>query len=650
MRENLKNKSGNAMKKYLFTVAAVLAIAGCAKEMPNSENEVSSNGTVTVRFAAPATKMTIGDKAGSVYQALWEAADVLDVVDAATSTVLGQATLESGAGANMASFLFTTTPENADGKSVKLVYPSGATALSVKTAQQQAAAGSPSISSYTYAESETVVTSSTSTVAFTLSHQPAFVRVSVGSSASEIAGLPLKRVQLFSKGGTLSDTADYVQTTIDTPAAVSATAQDVWICAKPGSFEEIYVVVTMGNDSKTVTIPVKYTGKTLAAGNVASISLPSLTLASNSVAWYEPVETRYIEDGWFAYGPTNTFFSSNASATTNYSVKARGEFRLCSQPSYVIIKHACTLNNGNFNHVYINNDRCTASTEIGSKKFNAKSDFSFDVKLANAGSYEGYAGKIGLYDVSDNLIWGYNLWSCKAAPSEITLPSSGITILDCNLGGVNYDKTVKAARGGAYYFQWGRPFGIGWGTATYVKEETKCYDLAYSASHALSFLYVNKTTPGQYDWNLTLEDSAQRNNYWGNAASTSSPSQQVGTKTIFDPCPAGWMVACPKAIDEIISWTSTQVGNTSDGYWACYTSGSINVYFPFAGAKYNNGDQPSNTTTTCLDLWTNAGYNANQYGRGYCYEWKPNAFPTAGKASGRSGGFTVRCMKDVENR
>lgn len=637
------------MRKYLYTMVTVLAIAGCAKEPVISEGESAAN-TVAVRFTAPATKITIGDKEGSVYKALWESADVLDVIDASTSSVLGQATLESGAGEHTASFVFMTSAENADGKAVKLVYPSGSTSLSLATRQQQASSETPSIASYTYAESEEVVTSSSEPVNFTLSHTPAFVKVSVASSDSAISGLPLKRVQLFSKGKVLSDSEDYVQTTITNPAAVSSTAQDVWICAKPGSFDEIYVVVTMGNDSKTVTIPVKYTSKTLAAGKVAAISLTSLSLGSNSEAWFEPVETRYIEDGWFAYGETNSFFSYDATATTNYPVKARGEFRLCAKPSFVIIKHGCTLNNSNFNHVYLNGERCTEQSQIGTKKFSAKSDFSFDVKLANAGSYEGYAGKIGLYDASDNLIWGFNLWSCKAKPSEITLPESGITVLDCNLGGVNYDKSVKTARGGAFYFQWGRPFGIGWGTSSYVKEETKGYDLAYSASHALSFLYANKTTPGQYDWNLTLEGSSLRNSYWGNASTSNKPGNNVGTKTVFDPCPKGWMVICPKAVNEILSWTATLEGNTSDGYWALYTKGDLKVYFPFSGAKWNTGDQSADNTKSYAELWTNAGYNSNSYGRGYCYEWKPAALATAGKAGGRASGFPVRCMKDTENR
>ncbi|MBR1869681.1 MAG: hypothetical protein IJ799_06435, partial [Bacteroidales bacterium] len=261
------------MKKYSAIFAAILAMAACTKV---SEPFDTTREGVETRFVCSAdTRITIGDKVGSTWNALWAAGDELSIVNATDDSVLGTATLVSGEGQH--SGIFSTTATITDGTSIKLVYG----AASIKSAQVQAAPGAKDLSAITYAESAAFPFTGGSTMNFTLSHSPAIVHVTV--SSTEFADLQLTDVSLYSATATLSDdVADKVGVSFTAPAALSGT-QEAWFTAKPvASASDFYAVATMkgtykGVPGTTVQIPVKFEGKTLAAGKVHGIELTGLT-------------------------------------------------------------------------------------------------------------------------------------------------------------------------------------------------------------------------------------------------------------------------------------------------------------------------------------------------------------------------------------
>lgn len=165
------------------------------------------------------------------------------------------------------------------------------------------------------------------------------------------------------------------------------------------------------------------------------------------------------------------------------------------------------------------------------------------------------------------VIWSWHIW-CTDAPAEVEITNScgmTFTVLDRNLGAV-------AAEGGkdAYglYYQWGRkdPFDA----AVVVKR------MYVSSTLKNSIKYPERAfTATNSDW-----CSPQGNNYlWGNPHAEYIAEPESLKKTIYDPCPAGYMVPCTDVFCDI---TKEMVEYTSTGCNINADNGS-KLYMPYAG-------------------------------------------------------------------
>ena len=87
------------------------------------------------------------------------------------------------------------------------------------------------------------------------------------------------------------------------------TGRELYFTAVPCDLtgKDTYLIVTMEDDSKTVTIPAKINGGELRESCLSVITLSNISTSTNEYKWYDPVEVRDLVDGW-AYGPQNTYF------------------------------------------------------------------------------------------------------------------------------------------------------------------------------------------------------------------------------------------------------------------------------------------------------------------------------------------------------
>ena len=114
---------------------------------------------------------------------------------------------------------------------------------------------------------------------------------------------------------------------------------------------------------------------------------------------------------------------------------------------------------------------------------------------------------------------------------------------------------------------------------------------------------------------------------------------QKGVKSIYDPCPAGYMVASPAVLNDI----KTGATVSTSGNYKWLKNGS--VYVPFAGGKWTNGGNMDNNTNAHAVLWSNSSYPeaGRSYGIMYSTQW-------GNLKQYRAMAWPVRCMKDTENR
>lgn len=641
-------------------------------------NPVKGGYTYTfVGTHAPEAKASIGDKNDQdKWPILWEVGDKLGVYDA-DGTLVGAAELAAeSAGQNQGTFTVTANREFTEGEALTLKYPYSEGEAFVPTKQTQ-----PAVSSSAGLGANAVASATTTFAAagtsFSLSHANAYVRFELASE--EFKDYTLNGVTLWCKGEKLSgdgDGQDYVKATLGEPVVLGQEAKYIWMTANNVdlSNKDFYAIVHMTKGIETVTLPVSLKGKgELKAHAVTSIKLPKL-VKSLAPAWYEPVETRYIAvngDGW-CYGDENTvvFTGYNTTDVQNVDVKARGNFMKVTEPKKVRVRYLnglndCTAPLG----VYVDGTCITTyAAGSGAETYSTApvgSTYTMSISVDNHKYLNatlgaaGYITALEVLDKDDNVIWGLNLWLRLKALGEIQY-NNGV-IMDRNLG-VDELGNANTWRSVGNYFQWGRPFAIQSQANVYSKKYFKSADavavtsLEVSASNPFTLYYysTSSTTKDWYYGDGSSDRSNDLDDLWGNPNASGSTSK--GAKSIYDPCPHGWMVVSPAILKEVMDGLAT--GETT------YTNPGSYPYLTYKGAHwqysgvytcdgYNSGinwkSYGVKDGAAYLAYWSNANLKDN--GFAYCMWYTSlNAEGAFSTQFSKARAMSIRCMKDTENR
>lgn len=231
---------------------------------------------------------------------------------------------------------------------------------------------------------------------------------------------------------------------------------------------------------------------------------------------------------------------------------------------------------------------------------------------------------IGLFDITDNCIWSWHIWSADYDPATTAQTYvSGAVFMDRNLGAISTDCTQPASRG--LYYQWGRkdPFIHPASCTSYEPER-----VVYTDGFAFNVSYPrNAGTESPYD-NMTVEWSIahpttfmsdamyedweewasvvdwlynHHPNLWGNVTTSNNNISKVSLKSIYDPCPVGWKVPSPEDFAGI-----ERVSQSSPYYVTIHYNGNRTTNIPTGGTfvetRFMNNGQLGR-------LYTNAPYN-----------------------------------------
>lgn len=187
---------------------------------------------------------------------------------------------------------------------------------------------------------------------------------------------------------------------------------------------------------------------------------------------------------------------------------------------------------------------------------------------------------IAATDADGDVIWSWNIWS-TIQPSDIACDDW--VFMDRNLG-------AKSTDDHGLYFQWGRKdpfssiiaFDEGKGDGKYHPVEGGPSDnesvkntVEYAVAHPETYIRASSRNS---DW---LLDAPQRY-LWGVNFEEQSLIAKAPMKTVYDPCPAGYSVATPKAYSAGLSG-----GATNDGSYITLFGGKLNL--PAGGFIYTGG-------------------------------------------------------------
>lgn len=240
---------------------------------------------------------------------------------------------------------------------------------------------------------------------------------------------------------------------------------------------------------------------------------------------------------------------------------------------------------------------------------------------------------IAAYDQEGgNILWTWHIWLTDRVKAQ-GYPN-GYIVQDRNLGAKSSTPDSTGVMDGLYY-QWGRPTPF-----------SKVASGIYGAVAKVPSTTAQATTPEQAISNpMTLYGSGdnQRNDWLATQNNALWGYRNEYTdleKTMYDPCPPGYMVADTRVWQNIASYQKS--GGWQSGTGVNLSVASNNVWYPFQG--YIEADGTENNSRTLSRLWSSV-VDLRTEGEPFELQYTANAtaaYTAAG--SHRNRALPVRCV------
>ena len=249
---------------------------------------------------------------------------------------------------------------------------------------------------------------------------------------------------------------------------------------------------------------------------------------------------------------------------------------------------------------------------------------------------------IAAKDAEGNILWSWHIWLTDQPEEQVYYNNAG-TMMDRNLGATSATPGDVGALGLLY--QWGRkdPFlgsssiyrntiaksTITWPSAVQSNSLTGTVD--YAILNPTTFVKALLSSP-EYDWHYASRD----NTLW-----TTSDK----TKSIYDPCPAGWRVPddiWSKALGSSSSFEDalydyTNVGRNFSGKFGSAST----IWYPASGSRFfTYGDLLE--VSDYGHYWSAYPGSYRAYGLDFDHHERVN--PSYGNY--RANGYSVRCLRE----
>lgn len=284
---------------------------------------------------------------------------------------------------------------------------------------------------------------------------------------------------------------------------------------------------------------------------------------------------------------------------------------------------------------------------------------------------------IAIYDKEDptdenaNILWSFHIWVTDIAEQVFGTNCKGnsYTVLDRNMGAVSAIPGDWHSIGMLY--QWGRkdPFVSGNGIASNTQVtmyneigivkmqiasggETKG-TVAWATAHPDTYIKYSRSKSNNttrpfywgYDWMYYGDDAL-----WGNPEGYDNPKASALSKSIYDPCPKGYMVAPYDTWRNTNTTTSAIAGSvfsdtpegwnsTFKGFAAIWNGESL--WYPSCGLL-NRKTGALQEVEKAGYYWSSTPMSANSANTGYMIV---NSGVTLDKGNNRGNAYTVRCVK-----
>ncbi len=542
---------------------------------------------------------------------------------------------------------------------------------------------------------------------FKFSLDPITALVKIAITSSELAGMGVYKVEFADLGGNAElgggfnvntstkefnklETFSKVTVSVTNPTPIeSGKTQNFFVQALPGDYSssDMWVVIYLADDDKNVTIPVKLSNVVLEAGQTKEIKLDDLSAATNTLKWYNPVETRKQAALGYCYGDANTYliqcksgetyvgatYAANADIPDEVEIdfRARGNFSNAIDPTgaeFEWFQNAGTT--------YLpQTANYKAVTNSGAFTFTVDAE-NYKVKVKNTGAFAG--APILVMKKDGKALWAWSFWNISADGTKLEAIQAGAyKLANMDIGqnttqfqiwsdnGMTNSTNPDVIYRFSYCYQWGRFTPVFWsswptnaiGTGTTGNVPVTVGPLSFQDALINNVGLILKSEKGTRisDW---ADDNSRYGDLWGGGLKAETRADE-GTKSIYDPCPKGWRVPDVRVFDYLAESPAT-VSNAIPGAVICsipnagtnpfIVQGYYEDYVATNGRVATMGGPNAGKQTSQGLLWSNwvGWHNGVQP---VVLEYGTQVTGNI-KATTRNRGTAarVRCQKDDKNR
>lgn len=263
-----------------------------------------------------------------------------------------------------------------------------------------------------------------------------------------------------------------------------------------------------------------------------------------------------------------------------------------------------------------------------------------EVTFQTADTFKEGNAVIAAKDASGNILWSWHIWLTDQPEEQVYYNNAG-TMMDRNLGATSATPGDVGALGLLY--QWGRkdPFlgsssissstraksTITWPPVVASSSATGTVD--YAILNPTTFVKGSNSSVAMYDWHYASRD----NTLW-----TTSDK----TKSIYDPCPAGWRVpdGGSNGIWSKAGFDDTTYDRTNRGISFSISSPST-TWYPASGCR--NGNYGSFEDVGNYGYYWSASPSSHF---AYYLNFDLNGGVHPSYNDRRSSGYSVRCIQE----
>ena len=189
---------------------------------------------------------------------------------------------------------------------------------------------------------------------------------------------------------------------------------------------------------------------------------------------------------------------------------------------------------------------------------------------------------IGAYNRSNEFLWSWHIW-CTDSPRRIrheSMDGTEIVMLDRNLGATSVNPSDGAATYG-YWYQWGRKDPLKLFPEVAKRMVPGQQSMQHSVEHPTAIYIITGKSTEWFNGDVTTITS----DLWGNPYAKHNGADHLYQatmaemkKTIYDPCPPGYMVPPEWAWDNF-TMDDCEVSD----YGLTFTEDNGESFYPFAG-------------------------------------------------------------------